>query len=432
MRLLRRKKPEPVKWLEYRASINVAIHITEKSILEKINMIDLTRKDLQIIRCIQPLIETHIEPLVTYFYDKILEVNELKHIIETTSSVERLRKTLRAHVIEMFSGQLDNHFFEKRIRVAKAHFRIGLQPSWYMGAFQNLLNFLVNLIYEEVQDMEERHAIHLAVNKLLNLEQQLVLEAYDEEIYFEREKQYERAKDEIKEKMLGTSENLLSLMEETNLSVEQLTLKSNEVKELINDSNELSTMAENLAIEGKQQIERLSKQIQLIDEYHQMMSDHLVKMVQSFKEVTSVIKLVQDIADQTNLLALNSTIEAARAGEHGRGFAVVAKEIRRLAEQTKASIEQIQMLMDNSQEITNHVNIAFTKVNEAVIEGKSQSIKTNQTFLEISSSMDGNLKRTRKVENDIKHLVESIEDIRNVIYGVTQSAELLDETAKLA
>ena len=80
MRLLRRKKPEPVKWLEYRASINVAIHITEKSILEKINMIDLTRKDLQIIRCIQPLIETHIEPLVTYFYDKILEVNELKHI----------------------------------------------------------------------------------------------------------------------------------------------------------------------------------------------------------------------------------------------------------------------------------------------------------------------------------------------------------------
>ena len=122
MRLLRRKKPEPVKWLEYRASINVAIHITEKSILEKINMIDLTRKDLQIIRCIQPLIETHIEPLVTYFYDKILEVNELKHIIETTSSVERLRKTLRAMSLKCFRGNWTIIFSKREFGLPKPTF----------------------------------------------------------------------------------------------------------------------------------------------------------------------------------------------------------------------------------------------------------------------------------------------------------------------
>ena len=134
------KSDKTVKTLKSRGTGD--IDIQDARLIAKMKMIDLSKSDLDVIKSIQPLIEKNIDLLVTTFYDTILDLDHLKEMVQKHSTVERLKKTLRRHMIELFDGNIDKNFINKRLKVANIHFKIGLEPSWYMGAFQNIQNSL--------------------------------------------------------------------------------------------------------------------------------------------------------------------------------------------------------------------------------------------------------------------------------------------------
>ena len=84
-------------------------------------------------------------------------------------------------------------------------------------------------------------------------------------------------------------------------------------------------------------------------------------------EINDIMSVISGIAAQANLLALNAAIEAARAGEHGKGFAVVAAEVRKLAEQSNQSAEQVARLIQHIQQETSQA-VAFIQSGTADVE----------------------------------------------------------------
>lgn len=141
-----------------------------------------------------------------------------------------------------------------------------------------------------------------------------------------------------------------------------------------------------LIVEGSEQMDKLYAQMEQVRRIFDHVSGAIYDVQQETKEIMGFAKLIGAIADQTNLLALNASIEAARAGEHGKGFAVVASEVRKLAEQSKQALDQINGkvtdIVAHMGEVASHV----TTEQQTVEETQHMSAETRAYFSRIEQS----------------------------------------------
>ncbi len=397
---------------------------TGADIEKQVKMIGLTQEDLQILNFLQPLVNDQIENIVAGFYENIVNESSLLHIINNNSTIDRLRTTLKLHIAEMFDGVINQQYYEKRIRIAHVHVRIGLKSKWYMCAFQNLLLSLINLIEEKVENKEESFLAVKAVTKIFNLEQQIVLEEYDAEA--ERMKRKgEEEKIIIRDSVANASENLASITEQTNASFQQLNAQSNEIVALVNTGAELSVLAKERAEKGKEQLSKQSANMENMHQTIDMISVDIQALSEISKRMQEIINIVKSIADQTNLLSLNAAIEAARAGDVGKGFAVVAGEVRKLSEQTKQSVTNVSTLILDMNAQAEKLTLSIEKIRGAVKVGNDSMKETEKHFQEILQTTDETKLQNNKIENEWVSFVHVVNELGEAFEEVAASADSL-------
>ena len=402
------------------------ISIAKGSEIEKqLIMIDLTEKDLYIIHAIQPFVIEKIDFIVDRFYKNLENEPSLLKIINDYSLIERLKKTLRQHIIEMFNGRIDESFIDKRIKIAHMHVKIGLQTKWYLCAFQNLLLDLIDIIQQNIIDKEECFLAIRAVSKILNLEQQLVLEAYDAES--ERLKEAaEEQKRSVRHNVASASQNLAAISEQTNASFQQLISQSNEIVSLAKNGTQLSLIAKERAEKGKEHMQKQAFIMSNIYSEVDDISNDVQVLLEISKQMQEIVDIVTGIADQTNLLSLNATIEAARAGESGRGFAVVAGEVRKLSEQTKNSVSKVSSLIQNIQKQVEELNNSLEKIKTEVNNGNQNMNETEERFEQILDTMVETMRQNNNIETELVSFVNVIDELGKAFEEVSLSADRLN------
>ncbi|MEC2077158.1 HAMP domain-containing methyl-accepting chemotaxis protein [Metabacillus fastidiosus] len=226
----------------------------------------------------------------------------------------------------------------------------------------------------------------------------------------------------IQQLAVGSNHQLQSVEESTYVInemtdyAEQITRNAEEMTESANETAEIS-------IEGKQSIDKVMHQMNSINENVTGLGSSIKGLSERSVEIGKINEVITAIAGQTNLLALNAAIEAARAGEQGKGFAVVADEVRKLAEQSANSAEQITNLIQMIQHETNETITSMNSATKEVQGGLEVVQEAGQSFEKIEASINGVVTQIKDIASAINELSSRSTQIADSIHTVKTVAE---------
>ncbi|WP_027622971.1 methyl-accepting chemotaxis protein [Clostridium lundense] len=255
----------------------------------------------------------------------------------------------------------------------------------------------------------------------------------------------------ISEEFTSSTENISLAIQEVASGATSQAQALTEIVAMLNDfSEKINSTVSNIAeIDGmsrdidrkannsNKDMEQLLNSMESIVEEFDIFESKISTMEANVEKINEITNLINDISEKTNLLALNAAIEAARAGESGRGFAVVADEIRKLAEMSKSSSEDIYNIINGVLEDTKDMVKSSKEVNQKLNGQKSTADEAMNSFKEISESVTSMIPKIKNI-NDSAHIIEEnkneildkSESIASISQEISASSEEISASAE--
>lgn len=191
----------------------------------------------------------------------------------------------------------------------------------------------------------------------------------------------------------------------------------------IQNVTDASVVTNDVAIKGNDVVEKAVEQMNIINMKTEESSHVVNTLSQKSNEINKILGLITEVADQTNLLALNAAIEAARAGEQGKGFAVVADEVRKLAEQSGKSAQQISNLITEIQSESRRAVSAMNESSGAVKEGITIISNAGEAFQNITTSVSEVSSQLQEVAAGVEQVTAGVDEMVSITNKVREITE---------
>ena len=226
-------------------------------------------------------------------------------------------------------------------------------------------------------------------------------------------------------------------------AIEEMTVSISVVSDNSRDTDNSVRESAGLSNEGRAALARVEDAMQKISASVHDSAQVIAALEKDSEGISTIVNVIKDIAGQTNLLALNAAIEAARAGEQGRGFAVVADEVRKLAERTTLSTQEIGAMVLSIQGSTGSAVSSMNAGIEIVAEGGRLAADAGSAMVqvseragqvatmvsEISSALGEQSSASQQISSHVEHIAQMAEQNNAVSQETAQSAQRMQELA---
>ena len=315
------------------------------------------------------LIDRSLPDLSERFYAHLSRWPETRKLLDAHGDLPRLKRQQADHWRLMFQDA-GSPAHEARCRAAgEAHLRIGLEPSWYIGAYGVVLSDLLALVQGALRwrPATARRAV-AAVARAVSYDMDRTLAGYGlstagtaggagcgrplgdfAAALMDRTIDVAMAINEsavANAQMVGQlravdheSQGIAAATEETVTGIQEIWARSRDVAALAGE-------ARSVTADGGHTVQQAVARMEQIATAVDGAATRVGELSVASERIAEIVSTIEAIAKQTNLLALNATIEAARAGEAGKGFAVVASEVKNLSNQTARATEDIRLRID--------------------------------------------------------------------------------------
>ncbi len=209
---------------------------------------------------------------------------------------------------------------------------------------------------------------------------------------------------------------------QTTTTMDELGASSRATSQQIETAASEAIQALTLAGGGTKAVEQTLEAMATLKTKVQDMQWQIMQLSEQTDRIGNISTVVSDLANQTNMLALNAAVEAVRAGEHGKGFGVVASEIRKLADRSKKSAAQINLLVADIQRAINLTVMVTDEGSKTVDSGVNIASETAAAFAGVADAINNVVLSSQQISLNAKQQAIAIEQVVEAMNSLNQAA----------